>query len=569
MEAYRWYKVWPMWAPKTLEVDKPVSEYLREWARLTPDRIALNFYGREITYGELNRMIDRVAWGLVGLGVKKGDRVAVHMENCPQFVIAYFGIQRAGGVVVAVNPMFKGAELEYELNDAGVETLIGIDALYSEVEKVRSRTPLKNVILSSMRDFVPAEPVLPVPEEAKHEKQSFGGTIDLLEMMGRSQESPVSRVTDLKTDLALLQYTGGTTGIPKGAMISHYSLAIAVLGGAHWYHFREDDVFLGITPFFHVMGQVSLMCTALASGASIVVLARFVPEVVAQALTRYRCTYWVGPTTMVIALLNLPNIGDYDFSSLRAVWSGGASISVELQNKLKELTPNAAIGEGYGLSEVMSQGGACTPLYRYKPGFVGIPQIHVEMKIVDQGTGTKEMGPNEAGEIIIRSPAAMLGYWNKPEETREMLRDGWLYTGDTGLMDEEGYVKFLGRTRELIKCSGFSVFPAEVEDLLYRHQAVKEAAVIGVADAYRGESPKAFIVLKDEYRGKIKEQDILDWSRDSMAAYKRPKFVEFRNELPKSAAGKVLRRVLVQEEQGVGSGVSGVGVNDEEMHDTG
>jgi acyl-CoA synthetase (AMP-forming)/AMP-acid ligase II len=548
----RWYKAWPLWAPKTIEVDKPVSEYIRDWAGLTPDGIALSFYGRDITYSELNEMIDRAGWGLVGLGVKKGDRVAIHMENCPQFVIAYFAVQRAGGVVVAVNPMFKGAELEFEMNDAGVETLIGIDALYPEVERIRSRTPIKSVILTSMKDFLPSKPTLTLPDEAKHEKHSYPNTIDFVELMDKSQNTSLCNVTDLKKDLALLQYTGGTTGTPKGAMISHYSLSIAALGSMHWYHFREDDVYLGVTPFFHVMGQAVLMCTPLASGGRIVILTRFIPDVVAAAITHYRCTYWVGATTMVIALLNLPNIENYDFSSFRCVWSGGASISVELQNRLKELAPKAVIGEGYGLSEVMSQGGACTPLFRYKPGFVGMPQVNVDIKIVDQETGTREMGPNEVGEIAIRSSATMLGYWNKPEETKEMLRDGWLYTGDTGLMDEEGYIKFLGRTRELIKCSGFSVFPAEVEDLLYRHPAVKEAAVIGIDDPYRGESPKAFIILKDGYAGKVTEKEILDWCKDNMAAYKRPKFAEFRDELPKSSAGKLLRRVLVQEEQNKG-----------------
>lgn len=545
----RWYKVWPMWVPKTLEVEKPTSEYIREWAELTPDRIALSFYGRDVSYRELNTMIDRTAWGLVGLGVERGDRVAIHMENCPQFVIAYFAIQRAGGAVVAVNPMFKGAELEFEMNDAGVKTFIGLDVFYPEVEKIRGRTPLKNVILTSMKDFLPSDPLLPVPEEAKEEKRSFPNTIDFMTLIGQSKDSPICYVTDLKKDLALLQYTGGTTGTPKGAMISHYALANAALGAMHWYHFREDDVYLGVTPFFHVMGQTVLMATPLASGGRIIILTRFVPDVVARAVTHYRCTYWVGATTMIIALLNLPNVAEYDFSSFRFIWTGGASISVELQKKLEELAPRAMIGEGYGLSEVISQGGACTPPYRYRPGFVGTPQLNVDMKIMDQETGTRELGPNEAGEIVIKAAAMMLGYWNKPEETKEMLRDGWLHTGDTGLMDEEGYIKFLGRTRELIKSSGFSVFPAEVEDLLYRHPAIKEAAVIGVTDAYRGESVKAFVVLKDEYVGKATEKEILDWSKDNMAAYKRPKFVEFRKELPKSNAGKILRRILVEEEQ--------------------
>jgi acyl-CoA synthetase (AMP-forming)/AMP-acid ligase II len=547
--SHRWYKAWPMWVPKSIEIEKPVSEYMRDWAEWTPDRIALNFYGRELSYAELNNLADRMAWGLKGLGVKRGDRVAIHMENCPQFVIAYFGVQRAGGVVVAVNPMFKGPELEYELNDSGAETLIGLDTLYPEAHRVRSQTHLQNVILTSMGDFLPAVPALALPEEAEHEPQFFPDIIDFLEFVGDSPDDPVCDVTDLKNDLALLQYTGGTTGIPKGAMISHYSLSLAALGDMHWYRFREDDVFLGVTPFFHVMGQTVLMASPLVSGAQVVVLSRFVPEVVAQAITRYRCTFWVGATTMMIALLSLPDIDQRDFSSLRCVWSGGTAISTELQDRIKALAPGAAIGEGYGLSETISQGGACTPLHRYKPGFVGIPQIEVEMKIVDRETGTEELPPNETGEIIIRSPAVMLGYWNRPEESKEMLRDGWLHTGDIGSMDEEGYVKFLGRTREMIKCSGFSVFPAEVEDLLYRHPAVKEVAVVGVTDSYRGESPKAFMVLKEGYAGTTTEQEILAWCKENMAAYKRPRFVEFRKELPKTSAGKI-RKIALAQDQG-------------------
>jgi acyl-CoA synthetase (AMP-forming)/AMP-acid ligase II len=488
-------------------------------------------------------MIDRAACGLSDLGVKKGDRVALHMENCPQFVIAYFGTQRAGGIVVPVNPMFKQAELEYEINDAGAETLMGLDFLYPEMEKVRSRTPLRNVILTSLKDYLPEKPVLPLPPEAKEESRSFPDTLSFVDLLEKSQDRPMCNVTDLKTDLALFQYTGGTTGMPKGAMITHYNLAYVSVGTAFWYHHREDDIHLGVTPFFHTMGQQQLMCTPLVSGGRIVILSRFIPEVVAQAITHYRCTYWVGATTMIIALLSLSNIKDYDFSSFRVLATGGSPVSVELQKKLKELVPNAIIGEGYGMSETLPQGGAITPLYRYKPGFVGVPQLS-DIKIMDLETGTRELPPNEKGEITIKGPAVMQGYWNKPEETQEVLRDGWLHTGDIGLMDEEGYIKLMGRKRELIKCSGYSVFPAEVEDLLYRHPAVKETAVIGISDPYRGETPKAFIVLKPEHAGKVTEQEILEWCKENMAAYKRPRVIEFRQDLPKSAAGKVLRRLL-------------------------
>lgn len=546
---HRWYEAWPAWTPRRIEVVKPVSEYMRSWAETTPDHIALSFYGRDVTYGELNNLADRMAHGLKDLGVKRGDRVAIHMQNCPQFVIAYLGALRAGGVAVAVNPMFKSAELDWELNDAGAETLVGLDHLYPEVEKVRSRTPLKNVILTSLKDFLPDHPVFPLSAEALAERKVFTDTVDLMELLDESSDEPICRVSGLKSNLAVLQYTGGTTGLPKGAMLTHYGVAFGAVGTMHWYRFREDDVFLGVTPFFHVMGQMTLMLSPLTAGGRVVILDRFVPEVVAEALSRYRCTFWVGATTMIIALLNLPDIAEYDLSSLRMLWTGGAPISIELQNRIRGLVPRAAIGEGYGLSETASHGGACTPPFRYKPGFAGTPQLGVEIKIVDEETGTREMPPNEAGEIIIKSPTTMLGYWNKPDETKEMIRDGWLYTKDTGYMDEEGYVKFLGRTREMIKCSGFSVFPAEVEHLLYAHPAVKEAAVIGVNDAYRGTSPKAFIVLKDGCTGTVTEEEILDWCKENMAAYKRPKFVEFREVLPKTAAGKLQKIVLEQEEE--------------------
>jgi acyl-CoA synthetase (AMP-forming)/AMP-acid ligase II len=534
---------WPMWAPRRFEVTKPTSEYIRDWAAMTPEKTALSFYGYDISYENLNRMIDKAAWGIVGLGLRKGDRVAVHMQNCPQFVMAYLGTQRAGGIVVPVNPMFKQVELEHELNDADARILFTLDFLYPEVQKIRDKTPLTHVILASLADYLPSEPILPLPPEAKEDRRPFPDTLLFTEIIGSSRDDPICRVASLKKDLALLQYTGGTTGTPKGAMIDHYALARASLGAAYWYRHRENDVFLGVTPFFHVMGQQQLMTTPLLSGGRVVILARWAPDAVAAAIDHYRCTYWVGPTTSVISLLNFPGIGDYDLASLRCITTGGAAISVELQNQLKELVPNAAIVEGYGLSETLSQGGAITPLYRYKPGFVGVPQLN-RIKIMDTETGTREMEPNEEGEIWVKGTTVMRGYWNKPEETAEVLRDGWLHTGDIGLMDEDGYIKLLGRMRELIKCSGFSVFPGEVEELLYRHPAVKEVAVIGISDPYRGESPKAIIVLKPDCADKVTEEQIRDWCKENMAAYKRPRVIEFRQELPKSAAGKILKRLL-------------------------
>lgn len=543
----RWYKTWPILVPKHPDVDKPVSEYIRAWAALIPDRPALTYYGTEITYKELDRMMDKAAQGLIDLGVKKGDRVALHMQNCPAFVISYFGAQRAGAVTVPFNPMFKGAELEYELNDCGAETLIGEDTLYGEVEKIRNKTSLKNVILASLTDYLPEKPVFLAAGERKAMKRSFDATTPFIEFLERAKDEPVNNVTDMKADLAILQYTGGTTGMPKGAMISHEALSCAATGSASWFRLREDDVVLGVTPFFHTMGQQVTMAAPLVAGSHIVLLTRFVPEIVAQVIDHYRCSFWVGAPTMFTALVNMPGVERYNFNSFRILVTGGADISTALQDKIKELSPRSTLLEGYGLTECLPQGGVVTPAYRRKPGFLGIPQY--DLKIMDEETGTREMPPNEKGEIAIKALTMMKGYWNKPEETKKVLRNDWLFTGDIGVMDEEGYVKILGRDKEMLKCSGFSVFPTEVENLLYRHPAVKECAVIGITDAYRGQTPKAFIILKPDYLGKVTVGDMLEWSKENMAAYKAPRVIQFMEELPKSAAGKVLRRILVEEEQ--------------------
>ncbi|WP_028322105.1 AMP-binding protein [Desulfatiglans anilini] len=538
-------KVWPPLVPKILQVEKPVSEYLREWAEFSPDRIALRFYGRDISYAELNESIDRFAQGLLALGLEKGDRVALFMQNCPQFVITYFGILRAGGVVVCLNPMFKQAELEYEISDAGSEILISLDSLYPEVEKIESQIQLKHVILTSLKDYMPSDPILPFPKDSLEREMTYKGAISFLDFIQNAPATPTNNITNLD-DLALLQYTGGTMGLPKGAMLTHYNLSYACVGTVHWYRHRYDDVHLGVTPFFHIMGMQQLMCTPLISGGQIVVLTRFDAEVTARAIELYRCTYWVTATTSLIAFLETPGIERYDFGSLRCLWSGGTPISVEIQVKIKDLAPNAIIGEGYGLTECVSQGGAITPLLRYKPGFVGIPQLS-QMKIVDLENGEKELAPGEEGEIVIKGPTVCAGYWNRPEETQLTFRNGWLYTGDIGMLDEEGYLKIVGRKKELIKCSGYSVFPSEVENLLFKLPAVADVAVVGVQDPYRGESPKAYIILKAEYKNKIDEKDVIAWCKENMATYKRPREVEFRDDLPRSAAGKILRRVLLEE----------------------
>lgn len=544
----KWYTSWDQGTPKVFNPQKSLPEYFRDIAVTAHDKVAISFYGYDMTYKELDEAIDSFAAGLLKLGMEKGDRIALYMANCPQFVISTLGTLRAGGIVVPLNSMFKQAELEYELNDCGAAILVTLDYLFPEVDKIKDRIKLKNIIVASLWDYMPKKPVLPLPSEMKEPKKTFSETIDFLELLHESPKQVVFKTIDLK-DVAILQYTGGTTGLPKGAIGTHYTLAHNTIGSSKWFRYTGDDIHMAVVPLFHVLGLIGVLGHTLATGGRIVIMVRFTPETLAQAIEYYKATVWITSTTMVIAMLDWPNIHKYDLSSLRITWFGGQTMPGEVMRRLRQLLPNTIIGEGYGLSETFTSGGAVTPLDRPKPGFIGIPNISTDIKIVDLETGTKELEPGEEGEIITKGPGQMIGYWHNPEATNKTIRDGWFYTGDIGKMDEEGYIKIIGRTKELIKCSGYSVFPTEVEDLLYKHPGVMEVSVIGIPDSYRGETIKAFIVLKPEYRGRVSEEEIIEWAKGNMATYKRPRIVEFRDELPKSGAGKILRRVLVEEEK--------------------
>lgn len=541
--ARKYQKFWPSWVRDDFKIEQPISEYLRGYASGNPDKTAIDFYGCQLCFHELNEQIDRCAWGLVNLGLEPGDRVALQMPNCPQYIISYFGILRAGGVVVAMNPMFRSAEIAYELKDATPKILIGSKLLYKYVAGIDNRAGLQHIIVADLSEYISDNPSSDLPDEVRPSKDEFADTIAFQDLIAKSPAEPICRVTDLETDLALLQYTGGTTGMPKGAMISHYSLAMSSFGVANWFNITSEDTCVGVAPFFHIMGMIPGMCSILTSGAKLVVLSRFVVKTVAGALERHRCTAWHTSTTMLIALLQTPDIETFDFSSLRLVANGGATISEEILNRFNKLMYRARMVDGYGLTECVSHGGACTPLGGYRPGFVGVPHLN-DLKIMDVKSGQKEMPPGEQGEIVLKGPCLLKGYWQHPQETEKAFRDGWFYTGDIGCLDEDGYLKLFGRNKELIKCSGFSVFPDEVENLMYHHEAVAEVAVVGVPDSYRGESPKAFVVLTPLYKGKITEKEVQTWCKENMAAYKCPRQIEFLESLPKSAAGKVMRRLL-------------------------
>lgn len=532
--------------PKFLDFpEKPLYEFLRETTRKNPERVAINFYGREIRFQELNTRTDQLAAALADFGVKKGDRVSLFLENSPQFVVSYFGVLKAGGVVVAANPMFKEDELEYEIKDAGSKVLIAQDILYPKADKIRDAAGLTHIILTSYRDYIPQKSALPLHASMQAPKRRFPKTLELLDLLERYPPTPPKVEINLKEDLALLQYTSGTTGLPKGAMITHYGLLSNTVCSAVWLGMREEDIVLSVLPFFHVTGMIHSMNMPIYMGTTNIMLARFDPETAMRAIHQYHCTTWTSITTMNVAVVNFPGVDKYDLSSLKRCLTGGAPVPQEILEKWR-VRIGPELCEGYGLSETISQT-HMNPIHAPRYGSIGLPAFGVECRIVDLATGA-DLPLEKEGELWVKGPTVMQGYWNRPGETQEVLKDGWLATGDIARMDEDGFFYIVGRKKDLIKASGYSVFPAEVENFLYSHPAVKEVAVIGVPDSYRGENIKAVIVLKAEYSDRIKEEEIVTWCKDRMAAYKYPRMVEFVKELPKTASGKVLKRLLREKE---------------------
>ena len=541
-----WIKSWPDGIPQKLDFpNKPLYEFLRDNAEKNPKKVAINYYGREIGFQELDDLSDRFAAALNDSGLKKGDRVSLYLENCPQFVIAYFGTLKAGGVVVAANPMFKADELLYELEDAGARIIVVLDHFYPQVETVRKKIHLSRVIVTSYWDFLPENPGLPIHPSMQPPKAVFPRTLDFLDLLEKYQPEPTRPEINMENDLALLQYTSGTTGLPKGAMITHHSLLFNTVGSTVWSGITADDVHLSVLPFFHVTGMIHGMNRPVYSGTTNVMLSRFDTETAIKSISDCRCTVWISITTMNVAVVNFPDIDKYNLQSLRHCSSGGAPIPKEILQKWRKIVGPELV-EGYGLSETISQTHV-NPISNPRYGSVGIPHFGVECRIVDMGTG-EELPVGKEGELIIKGPMVLKGYWNNPVETEKAIKGGWFATGDIARMDEDGYFYIVERKKDMIKASGYSVFPAEVEALMHEHPAVQEVAVIGVPDPHRGENVKACIVLKPQHRGLVENEEVVAWAKNKMAAYKYPRIVEFVDELPKTGSGKILKRVLRERE---------------------
>jgi len=560
-----WLKHYEEAVPATLEYpDIPLHANLENSAQKYPDHTATIFgavvhqlgsmlLDAKLTYRELNALADRFAAALQQLGVKKGDRVALFLPNCPQYPIAYYGALKAGAILVPCNPLYVARELAHQVNDAGAETIVVLSRFYPAVQKIKAETPLKNVIVTNIKEYFPGLLrllfTLAVEKKEGHYIEALDTGDHWFQDLLRTAPAHPAPVDVQPEDTACLLYTGGTTGVPKGAELSHRNLLANVIQTRHWMADIQEgkETVLTALPLFHSYGMTTCMNLAVYIAGAMLLIPNPRDMVhILKSVNKHHPTLFPGVPTMYVAFNNYPDIGKYDVKSIRACISGAAPLPVEVQQRFMELT-GARLVEGYGLSEASPVTHA-NPIHGLnKIGTIGLPFPDTDAKIVDLETGTKELPVGEIGELVVRGPQVMKGYWNMPEETAIALREGWLYTGDIAKMDEDGYFSIVDRKKDMIIAGGYNVYPRDVEEVLYEHPKVKEAVVAGVPDPYRGETVKAYIVLKEGETAT--EEEIIAFCRENLARYKVPKMVEFRSELPKTMVGKILRRILVEEEK--------------------
>ncbi|MFB4164719.1 long-chain fatty acid--CoA ligase [Alteribacillus sp. JSM 102045] len=527
-----WKKHYPVHIQSEITIpDMALSDILLQSVESYPDNSALYFYGRTLSYKELGKQTGAFAAALQANGMKKSDRVAVMLPNCPQYVISYYGILQAGGIVTQVNPMLVERELDHILTDSGAETIVIYAPLVPVLENIKQNTSIKQVIAVNFQE----------------EYSSIYGEIEFAAFLKQASKPPAPVSINPQEDIAVLQYTGGTTGRSKGAMLTHRNIIANIFQIDEY--FKDNmktgsERYLTVIPLFHVFGMTSCMNMAVYTGAINILLPRFDLEEVLKTIKELQPTVFPGVPTMYVALTNHPEAEKYGLDSIRVCNSGSAPIPGELMRSFEGKT-GAHILEGYGLSETSPTTHCNPPFAERKIGSVGIGVPSTEYKIVDVAGGTEELAPGESGEVIIKGPQVMKGYWNMPEETASAIRDGWLYTGDIGKVDEDGYLYIIDRKKDMIIAGGFNIYPRDVEEVIYEHLAVQEAVVVGVPDVYRGETVKAVVVCKEGQTAS--EEDIIDYCRKYMAAYKVPREIEFRKELPKTNVGKILRRAIREE----------------------
>ena len=561
MNQKPWLAHYDKGVPHTVEIpNAPLFHFLEESARKYPDRACTIFKGAVITFKEMNELTDRMAAALVDMGVKRGDRVGIFMPNTPQFVIAYYGILKAGGAVVATNPLYTPPEIEHQASDAGIEVMFVMTNFYKTIKKAQPKTKIKKLIVTNLKETLPPLTRL-LFTLAREKKGGFRiegglqkGEVWMQDLLTKFKGAPPPKVEVDPDDTALFQYSGGTTGVSKGAVATHHNVVANTLQLRGWFVNLEEgkEVFLMGIPLFHVYGMVAGMNLAMATGSTLVM----VPNVrdlkdVMDNISKYRCTIFPGVPALYNGINNHPDVKahKYDLSSIKACISGSAALMRETKEQFEALT-GGKVFEGYGLSEAPT-GTHCNPLLGInKTGSIGMPLPNMECRIVSLDDGETDLAEGEIGELLLHGPQVMKGYHNMPTETANSLRkdkDGktWLYTGDIVRMDEDGYFYIVDRKKELIKPGGFQVWPREVEEAIAAHPKVLEVGVGGIPDPNRGETVKAWIVLKPGEELSIAE--LKAYCKERLAPYKVPTHFEFRNELPKTTVGKILRRELIRQ----------------------
>ncbi|TYR82212.1 AMP-binding protein [Priestia megaterium] len=552
-------KVWISQYPKEISPSleystKNLAQLFEEVTQKYPEKFAVHFLGKRMTFRELYEQSIQLAAYLKEIGMNRGDRVAIMLPNCPQAVISFYAVLLAGGIVVETNPLYTERELEYQMNDSGAKCIISLDLLYPRISKVKAVTKIEHIITTSIKDYLPFPKNILYPFIQRKQQQltisiEQSKTTHLFPFIMKRKvgESSFTSEPYSNEEIALLQYTGGTTGFPKGVMLTHKNLAANATMCAHWLYQCKpgEEKVLGIIPFFHVYGLTTVLILSVLQGYEMVLLPKFDVKTALKTIDKQKPTLFPGAPTIYIALLNDPDLQKYDLSSIDSCISGSAPLPLEIQEKFERVTGGKLV-EGYGLTETSPVTHANFVWEKRVKGSIGVPWPDTDAKVISFETGEKaEL--NEVGEIAVKGPQVMKGYWNRPEETEVVLRDGWLLTGDLGYMDEKGYFYIVDRKKDMIIAGGYNIYPREVEEVLYEHEKVQEVVVAGVPDPYRGETVKAYIVLKNGVS--CTEEELNAFSRRYLAAYKVPRIYEFRDELPKTAVGKILRRALIEEEK--------------------
>ena len=551
MEERIWHKSYASPVSPSIDYEKiTLEQALTRTAQRFPNVIALDMMGKRISYRELEALVNRFAAVLSDLGVAKGDRVAMILPNMPQMIIATYAAWRIGAVVVMNNPLYTERELTHQLGDSESKVAVTFDLLVPRMLSIRKNTGIEKIVACHIRDYLPfpLKQLFPIVKKQMHRPVAPGeDALEFMDLLKAAPEKPAPVDVGFD-DLAALLYTGGTTGVSKGVMLTHGNLSINVQQfKALLYDMEEgNERVLGILPFFHSAGFTAGMNTCIYRGFTDVLVPKPDLDIFIKMIKKHRPSIFGGVPTMYVGLLNHPNLPPKpELSFIKGSVSGAAPLALETLKHWEDRV-GAQIIEVYGMTEMSPISHANPWGGRTKAGSVGIPFPDTDCRVVDVETGEKEMPVGEPGEILLKGPQQMQGYYKRPDETRDSIRDGWFYTGDIGYMDEDGYLFVVDRTKDMIIAGGFNIYPRDIDEILYEHPKILEACTIGLPDAYRGETVKAFVVLQPGQT--MTEKEVMDYCREKLAAYKVPKMVEFTDDLPKSAIGKVLRRELKEKE---------------------